>query len=92
MVEVAETAHTAERGFSGEICLHHESLRGFADIDNTIKVAQFKVIAEDDLVEFKRKVVVITDFLVNDKANVNAERFFGTRHGSGKWRRMNDEG
>ena len=81
MVEIAETAHAAERGFSGEICLHHETLRGFADIDNTIEVAQFKVITEDDLVEFKGEVVVITDFLVNDKANVNAERFSGIRPG-----------
>ncbi len=75
MFEVLKTAHAVEGGFSGEISLQDQSLRGFADIGNALKVAQFKVF-KFELLELKGKVVVIADLFMNDETDVKAKGFF----------------
>ena len=79
MIEVLKTTHAVESGFSGEIALQDQSLRGFADIGNAVKVAQFEVL-QFELLELKGEIVVIADLFMNDEADVKAKGFFRARH------------
>ena len=79
--EIGETACAGERGLGGEIRLHDQSLRRFADVDQSLEGAQFKIFAEGDRVELEREVVVVADFLMDDESDIETEEFFRAGHG-----------
>jgi hypothetical protein len=47
-------------------------------------ISQFKVV-DNDLADFKRKFVIVSDFLMDNKADVNTEWFAGVGHGVILW-------
>ena len=58
----------------------HKSLLRSPNMHRAHNVSEFEVI-NNDLADFKRKFMAVADFLMDNKADINAEGFAGISHG-----------
>jgi hypothetical protein len=61
--------------------LHNQPLRGSAYVDVAVNVAQFKIAAEGDCVKGKWEIMVTSNFLMDNKTDINAKGFAWISHG-----------
>jgi hypothetical protein len=78
--EFRQTTDANKHRICREIRLEDQSLRGFSDVCNPREVVHFQVIAKGNLCKFKREIMVIADFFMDDEANIYSEGFFRTGH------------
>jgi hypothetical protein len=80
LTKVGKAADTLHVDIAMKIALNYEALRGAANAGHTSEISQLKVFIYQDLIKLKGELMGVADFLVNDEADVDSERFSRVSH------------
>ncbi len=80
MRKILLAAYTFNCGVAFKVALNDKSLLRSPNMHRAHNVSEFEVI-NNDLADFKRKFMAVADFLMDNKADINAEGFAGISHG-----------
>src|SRR5690606_9480308 len=80
--KIGQTARASDRSLCREIGFSDQTLWRLADIDHAFDVPQFQLAIEGEFFNGQREVKFVSDFLMDDEANVETEGFSRVSHGN----------